>query len=212
MPIRPVLTFPNSLLRKRAEPVKKIDNEIMNLIKDMKDTLTEASGVGLAANQVGVLKRVIVISNSPESDIIAYINPEITNRKGKRTVTEGCLSFPGYSGIVTRSISVSARYMDESGGRVKITADELLSQALEHEIDHLNGILFVDHLREHEKLSAVDPEYRPHNHDINVSIKVQDNQYESEFNKKLYTKIGIDDLKLALDRADILKDVEQAND
>ena len=76
----------------------------------------------------------------------------------------------------------------------------------------MNGILFVDHLREHEKLSAVDPEYRPHNHDINVSIKVQNNQYESEFNKKLYTKIGIDDLKLALDRADILKDVEQAND
>ncbi|MBE31392.1 MAG: peptide deformylase, partial [Rickettsiales bacterium] len=70
MSIRPILTFPNSILRKRAEPVKKIDDEIMNLIKDMKHTLTEASGVGLAANQVGVLKRVIVISNAPESDIV----------------------------------------------------------------------------------------------------------------------------------------------
>ena len=114
MPIRPILTFPNSLLRKRAKPVKNIDNEIMNLIRDMKETLTEASGIGLAANQVGVLKRVVVISNSPESDIVAYINPEITHRTGKRDVVEGCLSFPGYSGIVTRSVSVSARYLDES--------------------------------------------------------------------------------------------------
>lgn len=212
MSIRPILTFPNSILRKRAEPVKKIDDEIMNLIKDMKHTLTEASGVGLAANQVGVLKRVIVISNAPESDIVAYINPEITNRKGKRSVSEGCLSFPGYSGIVTRSISVSARYIDEAGGKIKITASDLLSQALEHEIDHLNGILFLDHLREHEKLSSVNPEYRPHTHDINVSVKVQDNKNKSEYNKKLYAKLGIDDLKIALERADILKDLEQSND
>ncbi|MEC7881220.1 MAG: peptide deformylase [Chloroflexota bacterium] len=212
MSIRPILTFPNSLLRKRAKPVKEIDSDIMNLIKDMKDTLTEASGVGLAANQVGVLKRVVVILNSPESDIIAYINPEITNRNGKRDVPEGCLSFPGYSGIVTRSISVTARYMNESGGKIKITANELLSQALEHEIDHLNGILFLDHLKEHEKLSESNPEYRPHTHDINVSVKVQDDQNKTEFNKKLYTKVGIDDLKFALERADILKDVEQVND
>tara|TARA_B100000945_G_scaffold16858_1_gene12504 strand:- start:142 stop:768 length:627 start_codon:yes stop_codon:yes gene_type:complete len=208
MPIRPILTFPNSLLRKRAKPVKNIDNEIMNLIRDMKETLTEASGIGLAANQVGVLKRVVVISNSPESDIVAYINPEITHRTGKRDVVEGCLSFPGYSGIVTRSVSVSARYLDESGGKIKIAADELLAQALEHEIDHLNGILFLDHLKEHEKLSMTTPEYRPHTHDINVSVNVQNNQGEPEFNKKLYTKIGIDDLKLALDRAEIIKDAE----
>mgnify|MGYP001283197643 FL=1 len=212
MSIRPILTFPNSLLRKRAKPVKKIDNEIMNLIRDMKETLTEASGIGLAANQVGVLKRVVVILNSPESEIVAYVNPEITHRKGKREVAEGCLSFPGYTGIVNRSISVSARYLDESGGKVKITADELLAQALEHEIDHLNGILFIDHLKDHEKLSMATPEYRPHTHDINVSVNVQGNKDEVEFNKKLYTSIGIDDLKLALDKAEILKDAEQIND
>ena len=209
MPIRPILTFPDSLLRKRALPVNKIDNEIMHLIKDMKETLKEASGIGLAANQVGVLKRVVVISTPPEDDIIAYINPEIINKYGTREVNEGCLSFPGYSGLVNRSISVTARYMDENGGKVKLTAEELLSQALEHEIDHLNGILFIDHLKEHEKLSKSTPEYRPHTHDVNLSVDIKDENRSNDYNSKLYTKVGIDDFKIALERADILKEIKE---
>ena len=152
MSILPILTFPNSLLRKKAKPIKIIDNELKDLIVNMTDTLKQAQGVGLAANQVGVLKRLCIIKSSPDEDYKAYINPEIIKKTGTRFVNEGCLSFPEYNGIVKRSISITARYLDETGGKIKITADELLSQALEHEIDHLNGILFIDHLKEHEKL------------------------------------------------------------
>ena len=151
MAILEIRIVPDPILKIKAHKIKKIDDSIKTLALDMFETLQDAHGVGLAANQVGVLKRVIVISNAPESDIVAYINPEITNRKGKRSVSEGCLSFPGYSGIVTRSISVSARYIDEAGGKIKITASDLLSQALEHEIDHLNGILFIDYLSKLKK-------------------------------------------------------------
>ena len=95
----------------------------------------------------------------------------------------------------------------KSGGKIKIDAKELLSQALEHEIDHLNGILFIDHLKEHEKLSQATSENVNHSHDIDLSINI-DKKNEDKFDSKLYTKIGLDDLKLALERADILKEVE----
>ena len=208
MSILPILTFPNSLLRKKAKPIKIIDNELKDLIVNMTDTLKQAQGVGLAANQVGVLKRLCIIKTSPDEDYKAYINPEIIKKTGTRFVNEGCLSFPEYNGIVKRSISITARYLDETGGKIKITADELLSQALEHEIDHLNGILFIDHLKEHEKLVKNGIDDGHHNHDVNYSVNVEDNIKKEKFDSKLYTKTGIDDLNLALEKADILKEVK----
>ncbi|MEE2620597.1 MAG: peptide deformylase [Chloroflexota bacterium] len=208
MSILPILTFPNSLLRKKAKPIKIIDNELKDLIVNMTDTLKQAQGVGLAANQVGVLKRLCIIKSSPDEDYKAYINPEILKKTGTRFVNEGCLSFPEYNGIVKRSISITARYLDETGGKIKITADELLSQALEHEIDHLNGILFIDHLKEHEKLVKNGIDDGHHNHDVNYSVNVEDNIKKEKFDSKLYTKTGIDDLNLALEKADILKEVK----
>ena len=208
MSILPILTFPNSLLRKKAKPIKIIDNELKDLIVNMTDTLKQAQGVGLAANQVGVLKRLCIIKSSPDEDYKAYINPEIIKKTGTRFVNEGCLSFPEYNGIVKRSISITARYLDETGGKIKITADELLSQALEHEIDHLNGILFIDHLKEHEKLVKNGMDDGHHNHDVNYSVNVEDNIKKEKFDSKLYTKTGIDDLNLALEKADILKEVK----
>ena len=208
MPILPILTFPNSLLRKKAKPIKIIDNELKDLIVNMTDTLKQAQGVGLAANQVGVLKRLCIIKSSPDEDYKAYINPEIIKKTGTRFVNEGCLSFPEYNGIVKRSISITARYLDETGGKIKITAEELLSQALEHEIDHLNGILFIDHLKEHEKLVKNGIDDGHHNHDVNYSVNVEDNIKKEKFDSKLYTKTGIDDLNLALEKADILKEVK----
>ena len=208
MSILPILTFPNSLLRKKAKPIKIIDNELKDLIVNMTDTLKQAQGVGLAANQVGVLKRLCIIKSSPDEDYKAYINPEIIKKTGTRFVNEGCLSFPEYNGIVKRSVSITARYLDETGGKIKITADELLSQALEHEIDHLNGILFIDHLKEHEKLVKNGIDDGHHNHDVNYSVNVEDNIKKEKFDSKLYTKTGIDDLNLALEKADILKEVK----
>ena len=208
MSILPILTFPNSLLRKKAKPIKIIDNELKDLIVNMTDTLKQAQGVGLAANQVGVLKRLCIIKSSPDEDYKAYINPEIIKKTGTRFVNEGCLSFPEYNGIVKRSISITARYLDETGEKIKITADELLSQALEHEIDHLNGILFIDHLKEHEKLVKNGIDDGHHNHDVNYSVNVEDNIKKEKFDSKLYTKTGIDDLNLALEKADILKEVK----
>ena len=208
MPILPILTFPNSLLRKKAKPIKIIDDEINDLIVNMIDTLKQAQGVGLAANQVGVLKRLCIIKASQDDDYKAFINPEIIKKTGTRFVNEGCLSFPEYNGIVKRSISITARYLDETGGKIKITADELLSQALEHEIDHLNGILFIDHLKEHEKLHKNGIEDGHHNHDVKYSVNVEDNNKKEKFDSKLYTKTGIDDLNLALEKAYILKEVK----
>ena len=186
MAIKPILTFPNNLLRKRAMPIKEINQEVKELIFDMKDTLKEASGVGLAANQIGVLKRVIVLNIPGQTEMQAYINPEIINKYGSREVSEGCLSFPNYSGIVNRSAKVTARYLDEMGGKLKITAEDLLSQAIEHEIDHLNGILFIDHLKDHEKLINSEleklKEYIEFNEsEINLNQLVHDKFIKSNF-------------------------------
>ncbi len=113
--------------------------------------------VGLAAPQVGVPLRVIVIGIPEEKDIV-LINPEIVRRKGERMVTEGCLSIPGYFGVVKRAESVRVKARDVRGRETKINADELLAQVLEHEIDHLNGVLYIDHLESPDQLYKVEPE------------------------------------------------------
>lgn len=158
MAIREILQIPHPALRQRARKVRAIDDEVLRLAHDMVETMRNAQGVGLAANQVGELRRVIVIQLPDEEEARIYINPEITLREGERRIEEGCLSIAGYKGIVTRSVWVRFRALDHTSKVVKLRAEEVLSQALEHEVDHLNGILYTDHMEAHEKLIKVEPE------------------------------------------------------
>ncbi len=157
MAVLPILEFPHRLLRTKAKRVRKIDKSIHRLVEAMLETMADAQGVGLAANQVGVLRRVIVIQ-LPEEEPRVYINPEIVHREGERDVVEGCLSVPGYRGTITRSLWLKLKGLDRTSKLVRLRADGLLAQALEHEIDHLNGILFMDHLKSHQELEKVQPE------------------------------------------------------
>ena len=158
MPVRPIREFPDPILRRRARPVRTIDRSMRHLASDLVDTLREASGVGLAANQIGVLRRVIVIHLPGEKEPRVYINPRIVHRHGRRDVLEGCLSVPGYYAVITRSMWVRAIGMDGNLKMVRVHSHGLLSQALEHEIDHLNGILYMDHLKSHQELVEDQPE------------------------------------------------------
>ena len=124
----------------------------------MVDTMIDAGGVGLAANQVGVPRRVIVVKLPEEEEARIYINPEISHREGEREVEEGCLSIPGYKALILRSVWVKFQALDHSSQLIRLRAEDLLSQALEHEVDHLNGILYVDHLKAHQQLIPVEDE------------------------------------------------------
>ena len=152
MAVLPILELPHPALRRRAKKVRNIDSSVLRLADDMIDTMRDACGVGLAANQVGALQRVIVVQLPEEEEASIYINPEILHREGEQEVEEGCLSIPGYRGFIKRSVSLRFRAQDHTGAAVKLKADELLSQALEHEIDHLDGILYMDHLESPENL------------------------------------------------------------
>lgn len=177
MSILPIRVFPDPILRKSAHPITKIDESIWELARDMFETLRNAHGIGLAANQVGVLKQLITLDVPGDMERV-LVNPKITARQGKRQIDEGCLSLPGYTGLVTRAISVTAHYLDQHGGRIKLTAEELLAQAIEHEIDHLNGIMYLDHLVAHENLAkngvAVD---EPHWHDVGYDVYVSKDKH-----------------------------------
>lgn len=158
MSIRDILQIPHPILRQRARRVRAIDDRVLRLSYDMVETMRDANGVGLAANQVGELWRVIVIQLPEEEEARIYINPEITLREGERRVDEGCLSIAGYKGMVTRSVWIRFRALDHTSKVVKLKAENMLSQALEHEVDHLNGILYTDHMEAHEKLVKVEAE------------------------------------------------------
>jgi peptide deformylase len=158
MAILGIRTLPDPVLRQKAKRVRKIDGSIKKLVADMRETLHADEGrVGLAAPQVGVSLRVTVIGIPGEEDII-LINPEIVRTKGEHPVSEGCLSVPGYVGQISRAESVTAKGLDINGREVRIKADGLLAQALQHEIDHLNGTLYVDHLESMDKLRKIEPE------------------------------------------------------
>jgi peptide deformylase len=160
MAILTVLTLPEPILRQKSKRVRTIDGSVRKLAGDMIETMHAASGVGLAAPQVGVPLRVIVIGLPDEEDFV-LINPEIVRRSGERLVTEGCLSIPGYFGEIKRAQRVTVKGKDLSGKEVRIKAEELLAQALEHEIDHINGVLYIDHLESNEKLHRIEPEITP---------------------------------------------------
>lgn len=147
--VHEILVWPNPVLKQKAQPVAKVDDEIRTLIKDMFESMYAADGVGLAAPQIGVLKNVIVLDTTPrqpESKPVAMVNPEILSLEGKCTYKEGCLSVPGEAEDVERAAVVTARYLDENGDEKTLTADGLLAIAIQHECDHLKGVMFVDHI------------------------------------------------------------------
>jgi len=136
--------LPDPILRQKTKNVGAIDTAIQKLVDDMIDTMRAASGAGLAAPQIGMSLRIAVIE-IPETEVITLINPEIVKRQGRRVVEEACLSLPGYSGNIVRSLVVKVNALDLQGRRIVIAGEDILAQALEHEIDHLEGILYTDH-------------------------------------------------------------------
>ena len=144
MAIREVRLNGDEILRKKAREVEVVDDRIKELLEDMLDTMHKFDGVGLAAPQVGILKRVIVIDLYDGNPPLKLVNPEIIKEKGTQEVDEGCLSFPNQYAKVVRPKEVTVTALNENGERVKIVAKDLLAQALSHEVDHLNGILFTD--------------------------------------------------------------------
>ena len=147
MAILDILHYPDERLHKIAQPVVAVDDRIKQLVKDMAETMYEAPGIGLAATQVNVHKRVIVIDISEDrSGLMALINPEILERDGAQGPEEGCLAVPGIYEKVTRAERGKVRALNEKGESFEFEADDLLAVCVQHEIDHLDGKLFIDHL------------------------------------------------------------------
>ncbi len=156
MALLEILTFPDPRLAKKSTPVEQVDDEIKQLVDDMLETMYHAEGVGLAAPQIGVTKRIIVVdcgereSEEPHplspKDPHVIINPVVTTKDGKVVWEEGCLSVPGYTDEVERAKTVTVEGLNREGEAISIEADGLLAVCLQHEIDHLEGVLFVDRL------------------------------------------------------------------
>jgi peptide deformylase len=153
--LRQIRIAPDPVLRQKAVKVPEIDKSVVQLVDDMILTMQKYDGAGLAAPQVGVSLRVITLQ-MPDEEPFCIINPEITKRSGEVELMEGCLSIPGYQGEVIRSVSVTAKGLNRQGGKIKIKATGLLAQALEHETDHLDGILYIDRLESEDKLYKIE--------------------------------------------------------
>jgi peptide deformylase len=147
MAIRQILHYPDPRLRHLAETVERVDDQIRALIDDMAETMYQAPGIGLAAPQINVPRRVIVIDTSTtKSDLLVLVNPEIIDHQGEQTLEEGCLSVPGIYETVTRAERIKVRALDRHGKQFELETSELLATCIQHEIDHLEGKLFVDYL------------------------------------------------------------------
>jgi len=144
MAIRIIRENGDEILRKKAREVEVIDDKIREILDDMVETMHQFNGVGLAGPQIGILKRLVVIDIYDDNGPIKLVNPRIIKQKGEQEVEEGCLSFPNQYGKVTRPKEVIVEALDIEGKKVRIKAKDLLAQALCHEIDHLNGIVFTD--------------------------------------------------------------------
>lgn len=144
MAIRIIVKEPDEVLHKKAKEVTKITPNVQKLLTDMAETMYDADGVGLAAPQVGILKRVIVVDVGDDNGLIELINPEIVSSSGEQLGSEGCLSIPALNGEVRRAMEVTVKGLERDGKEITITGTELLARALQHEIDHLNGVLFTD--------------------------------------------------------------------
>ncbi|WP_317992553.1 peptide deformylase [Bartonella gliris] len=150
MPIKPLMTLPDPILRKVSKPVEHIDSATQKLADDMLETMYNAQGIGLAAIQIGIPLRMLVIDvsrNDAPKNPLVIINPEILWLSDERSIyKEGCLSIPEYYAEVERPKCLRVRYQDREGKQTEIEADNLLATCLQHEIDHLNGHLFIDHI------------------------------------------------------------------
>jgi peptide deformylase len=156
MAVLQIRTLPDPVLRQKAKKVTRIDKSIQKLIDNMIDTVrAEPNRAGLAAPQVGVLLRIAVIE-VPEHELITLVNPEIVKKEGERVVQEGCLSVPGYYGEIKRAETVKIKAQDRYGKIFRLKGQGLLAQAFEQEIEHLDGILYIDHLESPEKLFEIE--------------------------------------------------------
>ena len=142
MAIYNVVTLPDDVLRQKAKPINKINAGVLRLLDNMKDTMYAFDGVGIAAPQIGVSKRVVVVDTG--ENYYELINPEIILAEGEQTAQEGCLSVPGLVGVVKRAQKVTVKALDRNGDEIRIAAEDLLARAFQHELDHLDGILFPD--------------------------------------------------------------------
>jgi len=167
MAVRPILTAENPLLRRKSKKVTHFGDSLRQLVKDMFDSLHAAKGLGLAAPQIGVLQRVFIVEMPAETDeqgreiapaaSYVLVNPEIIRKEGEEEMEEGCLSVPGYRGKVKRATRVTIRGQDLNGKTVRYRGEDLLAQAFQHELDHLDGILYLDRLESPDKLWRLQP-------------------------------------------------------
>ena len=146
MAIRQIREYGDEILRKKSREVDVVDDKIRELLDDMLETMHKYNGVGLAAPQVGILKRVVVIDLYDDNGPLKLVNPKIVKQKGKQEVEEGCLSFPNQYAKMIRPEEIVAEALNEKGKKIKIKAKGLLAQAICHEIDHLDGVLFIDNM------------------------------------------------------------------
>lgn len=144
MAIRTIRTEGDEILKKKSKKVEIIDEKVKELIQDMKETLHKYNGVGLAAVQVGILKQIVIIQEDIDMPIYVLINPEIVYTSGSQTVDEGCLSFPNKFAKIERPEKIKVRALDENGNKIELEGTGLLAQAISHELDHLNGEVFID--------------------------------------------------------------------
>ncbi|MCL4488218.1 MAG: peptide deformylase [Chloroflexi bacterium] len=158
MAIREILTSEQPVLRQKAKKVKRVDGSTQKLIEDMLETMRGANGLGLAAPQIGVSLRALVIEMPEDEEEpqggkqVILINPEIVKAEGEQFGEEGCLSIPGYVGMVRRAMKVTVKGLDRKGKEVRVKGEKLMARALQHEIDHLDGVLFTDRLEKPEDL------------------------------------------------------------
>ena len=163
MAVREILTSEHPVLRQKAKKIKRVDASTQKLVDDMLESMREAHGLGLAAPQIGVGLRVLVIEIPEDEEIrggeqIILINPEIVKAEGEQFGEEGCLSIPGYVGMVRRADQVSVKGLNRKGKEVRVKGPGLVARALQHEIDHLDGILFTDRLEKREDLYRIGDE------------------------------------------------------
>ena len=157
MPKRTIRIYPDPVLKEMSKDVTVFDGDLDQLIEDMIKTMNAEQGVGLAAPQVGVSKRIIIAApNGAEGEVHVFINPVITKKEGEVTDIEGCLSLPEASGDVPRAKDICVEAQDKSGKKCKFKAGNFFARILQHEIDHLNGILFIDHLGFVERKAAIE--------------------------------------------------------
>lgn len=144
MAIRIIREDGDEILRKRSREVEIVDDKIRQILEDMVDTMHQSNGVGLAGPQIGLLKRLVVIDLYDDNGPIKLVNPKIIKQEGEQEVEEGCLSFPNQFAKIIRPAKVLIEALNENGEKIKIEGEGLLAQAISHELDHLDGILFID--------------------------------------------------------------------